>query len=130
MANIGLASGTVVKIVIMVIVLVIAVYLAISYFLPGKTSLFGSACKSYMLTQCSACVAGTGGGDCASSGILTCGCNECTIQYAGLEQARAKECVAELRNSGIAIDDSGIFQTTECNKLGVPYTEHPVGKCG
>lgn len=129
MADRGLASRTIVLVVIMIIVLVIGAYLAITYFLSGKGILFSGTCSSYMLSQCSACVAGTAGGDCATEDILSCGCNECTIGYVGLEPARIKDCAAELRNAGFAIGDDGIFKTTECSKIGVNYREHPLGKC-
>jgi hypothetical protein len=126
----SLTTRTIVLLVIMLIVIVLSAYLVYTIFLSGRLT----DCKSIMFNQCIACVSGSGGGDCMSEGLISCGCNDCNLRYISEYQdpritSKIAECAKELEKIGITVDSYGNFKTVECNKIGVAYTVHCAGSC-
>jgi len=125
---------------LVIAVLVMGLIIAMIYFSSsgarGELSL--QTCKSIMQSQCTSCISGSYGSKCAiySSGFLSCGCNECDLSYTSeLEETRLPQilesCVKALKEIGIVFTDenSAIFNTFECNKIGVSYIVHCPERC-
>jgi hypothetical protein len=126
----SLTTRTIVLLVIMLIVIVLSAYLVYTIFLSSRIT----DCKSIMINQCIACVSGSGGGNCMSEGLISCGCNDCNLRYISEYQdpriaSKIAECAKELEKIGITVDSYGNFKTVECNKIGVAYTVHCAGSC-
>lgn len=128
----GLATNTVVFIVVGIIVMAIALYFLYTAGLQ-RASLTESDCKAVMSSQCAICVAG-GGVKCCSisnpndclvnSNTNNCGANPCSgerpvcTQLGGCKlDEKNKECAGVLAKLGISIADDGSFERGECDKL-------------
>lgn len=100
----GLATSTVVLILVGVIVMLFALYFLYISSTSNRNSLGLTDCKSIFANQCGQCIAFNSSSDC----------------FLGINQLNA--CRTTFSSLGIVIGSDGSFNEAECQKLGLNNT--------